>query len=78
MHLDFRENELSSIDLTKNILLLELYCWDNQLASLNLSQNTELEIVHCWDNLLICIQVYDVYTFEWIKDDATYFSVDPC
>ena len=49
--------ELTSLDLSQNTLLKELFCGHNQLTSLNLINNTELEWLNCIFNKLTALDV---------------------
>ncbi len=46
------ENQLASLDVSKNTALKKLYCDGNQLTSLDVSKNTVLESFNCNDNEL--------------------------
>ena len=50
-------NELTTIDLSKNIALTELYCNNNKIASLDLSKNVLLETLICKDNVLTTLNL---------------------
>lgn len=50
-------NNLTSLDLSNNVLLYNLYCNDNNLISLNVTQNPELKILYCNNNNLSTIDV---------------------
>ena len=50
--LECDNNQLTSLDMSKNIALKELHCPGNQLTSLNVSKNTALEILNCERNQL--------------------------
>lgn len=43
-------NQLTSLDVSKNISLRYLYCSNNQLTSLDLSKNTALTSLDCYSN----------------------------
>ena len=43
-------NNLTSIDISKNTLLTSLYCENNKLTSLNVSNNKQLQILSCSGN----------------------------
>jgi len=45
-------NQLTSIDLTMNIALIDLFCHSNQLTGLDVTKNTELKQLSCSDNPL--------------------------
>ena len=49
---DERTGKLSSLDVSKNASLKELYCEANQLESLDLSKNTALTMLYCGFNRL--------------------------
>lgn len=51
------DNQLTSIDLTKNTLLLALSCDGNQLTSLDVSKNTKLNTLWCYDNQLTTLNL---------------------
>lgn len=55
--LDFHNLNLSSIDLTKNTDLTELYLYNNKLTSINLSKNTQLTKLNLSDNELQSINL---------------------
>jgi Leucine-rich repeat (LRR) protein len=50
-------NRLSKLDVSKNVLLKELLCFDNQLTSLDLSNNTKLSYLICSDNTISSLDV---------------------
>ena len=45
--LDCRKNNLTSLDISTNIKLVELICTSNQIASLNVRENTDLQYLYC-------------------------------
>ena len=51
------ENQLTSLDVSKNIYLTGLFCDGNQLISLDVSKNTELTKFECCDNQLTSLDV---------------------
>lgn len=55
--LDCYNNQLTSLDLSQNLMLKELDCHNNQLTSLNVSQNTALTSIVCFDNQLTNLDV---------------------
>ena len=55
--LECDNNQLTSLDMSKNIALKELHCPGNQLTSLNVSKNTALEILNCERNQLTRLDV---------------------
>jgi Leucine-rich repeat (LRR) protein len=50
-YLDCRDNQLTNLDLRKNIKLTQLDCSYNQLAFLELANNLQLEELYCSNNL---------------------------
>lgn len=50
-------NDLSSIDVSKNLNLKTLYCYDNLLTDLNVSNNILLNRLFCYNNQLTNINV---------------------
>jgi len=51
------ENQLTSLDVSKNTSLLLLVCFNNQLTSLDVSYNTELRSLYCYNNQLTNLDV---------------------
>jgi len=51
------ENQLTSLDLSKNSALTELFCYNNKLTSLDVSKNTALTVLSCYDNKLTSLDV---------------------
>ena len=51
------ENQLTSLDLSKNSALTELFCYNNQLTSLDVSKNTALTVLSCHYNQLTNLDV---------------------
>ena len=52
-----QNNQLTSLDVSKNTALEELDCGDNQLTSLDVSANTALKELYCGDNPLTALDV---------------------
>ena len=50
-------NQLTSLDVSKNIALVSLGCSDNQLASLDVSMNTALKDLYCNSNQLTSLDI---------------------
>ena len=50
-------NQLTSLDVSKNTALKVLYCFDNQLTSLDVSKNTALKDLDCSNNQLATLNV---------------------
>ncbi|HKM94388.1 MAG TPA: T9SS type A sorting domain-containing protein [Prolixibacteraceae bacterium] len=55
--LDCYNNQLSSLNVSKNTKLTELYCYNNQLSSLDLSENTALTYLYCHKNSISSLDV---------------------
>ena len=56
-YLNCGSNELTSLDLSKNIALTQLECDNNRLTSLDLSKNTALTQLICYNNRLTSLDV---------------------
>ncbi len=52
MELGCFDNQLSNLDVSKNINIEALYCYNNQLNNLDISKNIELKQLYCSDNQL--------------------------
>ena len=55
--LNCHDNELESLDVSKNTALEVLTCMDNELNSLNLERNDKLRSLWCYDNELESLDV---------------------
>ena len=55
--LDCNENQLTSLNVSKNTALTSLECSYNQLTSLDVSKNTALEELDCFSNQLTSLDV---------------------
>ncbi len=55
--LDCYENQLTTLDVSRNTALSVLYCYGNQLKSLDVSRNTALEWFDCGQNQLTSLDV---------------------
>ena len=55
--LDCEENELTTLDVSKNTALKQLYCGDNYLTSLDVSNNVALVYLDCYCNELTSLDV---------------------
>ena len=55
--LDVSQNSLTTIDLSTNTALTNLYCYFNAITYLNLSTNTALTYVDCSDNQLTSLNI---------------------
>ena len=54
---DCSDNQLTSLDVSKNTSLTDLDCFNNQLMSLDVSKNTALTTLYCFDNQLTSLNV---------------------
>ncbi|SED36728.1 Por secretion system C-terminal sorting domain-containing protein [Tenacibaculum sp. MAR_2010_89] len=50
-------NQLTSLDLSKNVKLKYLYSYNNKLTSIDVSKNTELNTLYSYDNELTSIDI---------------------
>jgi hypothetical protein len=50
-------NQLTSLDVSKNTALTVLSCFNNQLTALDVSKNTALEELYCYENQLTSLDV---------------------
>ena len=50
-------NQLTSLDVSKNTALTALNCYENQLTTLDVSNHTALEYLDCYDNQLTSLDV---------------------
>ena len=50
-------NQLTTLDVSKNTELTYLYCEYNNLTTLDVSKNTALEYLHCYNNQLTTLDV---------------------
>ena len=55
--LNCKSNSLTSIDLSKNLLLTTLICESNKIDSLGLAENTSLKLLNCGSNELTKLDV---------------------
>ena len=70
-------NQLTSLDVSKNTALTKIVCNQNQLTSLDVSNNTALTILYSYSNPdLRCIKVNNLtqVTASWSKDAAASYS----
>jgi len=56
-HLECGSLGLTSLDVSKNNALTDLWCYDNQLTSLDVSKNAELVNLNCSENKLTSLDV---------------------
>jgi len=64
--LDVSENQLTSLEVSRNIALTYLNCSFNQLTSLDVSRNTALTFLDCSDNQLTSLDVSKNIALEWL------------
>jgi Leucine-rich repeat (LRR) protein len=55
--LDCEDNELTTLDISKNTALVKLYCSMNYLTSLDITNNVALKRLSCYDNELTSLDV---------------------
>ena len=55
--LDCEDNELTTLDISKNTALVKLYCGMNYLTSLDITNNVALKSLLCYDNELTSLDV---------------------
>jgi hypothetical protein len=63
--LQCNDNQITEIDVSNNINLLQLFCYDNQLTSLNVSNNPLLNHLYCFGNLLTSLDVSNTPCSIW-------------
>lgn len=56
-YLDCGDNQLTSLDVSRNTKLSVLACYQNNLASLNVSNNSQLTELDCYENNLTSLNV---------------------
>ncbi len=56
-HLDLWAKNLTSLDVTNNTALTNLYCSWNQITTLDITKNTKLKILYCHSNRLTTLDV---------------------
>lgn len=67
--LDCAENQLTSLDISKNTALDELWCENNQLTSLDVSKNTGLEFISCGGNQISSLDISKNLSLEYLYCD---------
>ncbi|UCH15338.1 MAG: T9SS type A sorting domain-containing protein, partial [Bacteroidales bacterium] len=67
-------NQLSSLDVSKNVALEILSCKRNQLTSLDVSSCTALTGLECCDNQLISLNVSGCRNLEYLDCDGNQLS----
>lgn len=68
-YLSCENNKLTSIDLSRNTLLVSLHCKENQLVSINLSKNSALEYLSCEYNQLAAIDLSNNEALQYLYCD---------
>ncbi|MBR6761808.1 MAG: leucine-rich repeat domain-containing protein [Oscillospiraceae bacterium] len=76
IHLDCSGNQLTSLDVSKNLALTTLYCSDNQLTSLDVSQNAALYDLSCSGNQLTSLDVSGCTTLEYLNCAGNAYAID--
>ena len=69
-YLNCFENELTSLDVSKNTALEELYCDYNKLTSLDVSKNTALKELICSRNQLTSLDVSKNTALKYLSGDG--------
>ena len=64
--LNCSSNQLTSLDISKNMALIRLYCDSNQLTSLDVSKNTALTWLDCYSNRLTILDVSKNTALTWL------------
>ena len=64
-YLQCDDNQITEIDVSNNINLLQLFCSNNQLTSLNVSNNPLLNHLYCFGNLLTTLDVSNTPCTIW-------------
>jgi Leucine-rich repeat (LRR) protein len=70
--LDCNHNQLTSLDISYNILLNTFYCAANQLTIINSSNNTELTNFNCGGNQLTSLDVSQNIALRILGCDLNY------
>ena len=65
--LDCSENQIRTLDVTKNTKLEKLYCGENQLKSLDISTNGRLRMLSCRSNQLEALDVMGCPRLEYLS-----------
>ncbi|EAC5539756.1 LPXTG cell wall anchor domain-containing protein [Listeria monocytogenes] len=68
--LNLEDNQLKSIDVSKNLNLKELTCENNELTQLDVSQNTALEYLYCPRNQLTKLDVNKNSALRYLACDV--------
>ena len=62
--------KLTSLDLSNNTKLIELYCYNNELTELDISKNVNLERVECRENPLTSLDISKNVNLKWLNCDS--------
>ena len=78
--MNISDGQLTSLDLSKNRMLVQLKTNNNSLNELDVSKNVNLTYLDVRNNPLTCIQVNqdqlgDIPT-DWYKDSGATYSLD--
>ena len=65
-NLNCADNNLTSLDVSENTVLAELWCYGNQLTSLDVSKNTKLKKLRCQKNQLTSLDVSKNTELEYL------------
>jgi len=65
-NLNCADNNLTSLDVSENTVLAELWCYGNQLTELDVSKNTKLKKLRCQKNQLTSLDVSKNPALEWL------------
>ncbi|WP_159950180.1 BspA family leucine-rich repeat surface protein [Polaribacter septentrionalilitoris] len=79
IELDAANNQISSIYLSKNVLLEKLFLANNQLTSIDLSKNTKLKNVDVGENNLTSLEIHfltDLETLSCYKNQLTLINTN--
>ena len=72
-YLDCSENQLTSLDLSNNLKLEELYCFSNVLTTLNVTQNNRIIALFCYSNQLIELDISNMQLLDVL--DCSYNKI---
>ena len=73
--LDCSQNNLKSLNLSKNSSLIELICARNQLKSLDLSNNLSLEVIACGFNFIESLNISKNLNLQYLMCHRNLLSV---
>ena len=65
-NLNCADNNLTSLDVSENTVLAELWCYGNQLTELDVSKNTKLKKLRCQKNQLTSLDVSKNTELEYL------------